>query len=185
MPGNDGRTPMRTTPFPDLLLDKLMPRLRDVEWRVLCVIVRQTLGWMSGGVPKRSDWLSHTQLRRRTGRSSSALSPAIEFLSRNRLIEVEDDAGRQLRRAYDRRKHRGRLLFRLHPRLFVHQQKRIRLKRRIHKSETTINTQTRKVVVPPQESNPEKRNEKQPKHWADWQTVGQLLHRRKLTTEGH
>lgn len=166
---------MRTTPFPDILLDKLMPRLRDVEWRVICVVVRQTLGWMSDGVPKRIDWLSHTQLRRRTGRSSAALSPAIEFLSRNRLIDIEDASGQPLRTAYDRRKHRGRLFFSLNGWLLSHEQKRIRLKRRIQKSGTTINTHTRKAVVPPKNQHQQNGNDQSDSRKRDWERVGEAL----------
>lgn len=34
-------------PFPRVLVDEVMPDLTDTEWRVLTVIVRQTIGWQS------------------------------------------------------------------------------------------------------------------------------------------
>lgn len=105
-----------TTPVPNLLLDKAMPRLRDTEWRLLCVIVRQTLGWeLADGTRKRSDWLSHFQLKRRTGRSSSAVSRAINVLVRARLIIVRDSFGAPLLTAAERRRSHSRLSFAVNP----------------------------------------------------------------------
>ncbi len=75
--GRDQKTQrvlLRTTPFPNHLLDNAMPRLRDTEWRLLCVLVRQTLGWQnkSEGGRKQRDWLTQAQLKKRTGRDSAA-----------------------------------------------------------------------------------------------------------------
>src|SRR5579862_3900509 len=104
------------TPIPDFLIDKLMPRLGDTAWRLICVIHRQTHGWKErDGRNKNADWLSHTQLRRKTGRSSAAISVAIEFLCRNDLIEVTDGLGQPLKTALERRKYRGRLYFKINP----------------------------------------------------------------------
>lgn len=165
-----------TTPFPDWFLDKLMPRLRDVEWRLICVLVRQTLGWQTGdGKPKQSDWMSHSQIRRRTGRSSSAISPAIDFLCRNRLVEVDDGQGNPLRTAYIRRRHRGPLYFRLNLERLKHKQKRLRLKKRIHKSGTTINTLTKEVVVRSRNPSRDSRIHKSESIQREWQQVGDIL----------
>lgn len=170
-----------TTPFPDWLLDRLMPRLRDVEWRLICVLVRQTLGWQTGdGKPKGSDWLSHSQLRRRTGRSSSAISPAIEFLSHNRMVKVDDGQGNPLRTAFERRRHRGPLFFRLNMERLNGKQKRLRLKRRIHNSGITINTLTKEAVVRDRKQIPKSRNEEQQGVLRDWEQVGKSLKRRQL-----
>ena len=52
-------TPKETgqfTAFPNVLLDQVMPSLRDTEWRLLCVIVRQTVGWNRDGKPKARDY---------------------------------------------------------------------------------------------------------------------------------
>lgn len=165
-----------TTPFPDWLLDKLMPRLRDVEWRLVCVLVRQTLGWQTGdGGHKHSDWLSHSQLRRRTGRSSSAISPAIEFLCRNRLFEIDDGQGKPLRTAFDRRKHRGRLYFKLNMERLKHKQKRLRLKKRIQNSGITINTLTKEAVVRSKRRNRLTRIQKSERIRQEWEHVGDVL----------
>jgi hypothetical protein len=170
---------MGSTPFPDRLIDKLMPRLRDVEWRVVCVIVRQTFGWTAGGVPKRADWLSHSQLRRRTGRSSAALSPAIDMLSRSRLIDITDSTGRSLETAQDRRHHRGRLYFKLNDRLFAEENMSLRLKRRIQKVEMTTNTVTIKaLVVQPKNQDAQSQatgNQKTDSIRRDWKRVGETL----------
>lgn len=169
-----------TTPFPDWLLDRLMPRLRDVEWRLICVLVRQTLGWQAGdGNPKQSDWLSHSQLRRRTGRSSSAISPAIDFLCRNRLVEIDDGLGRLLPTAFERRKHRGRLYFRLNMERLKHKQKRLKLKKRIQNSAITINTLTKEAVVRDRKRNAKGRIHKLERTRQEWKQVGEILKGRK------
>lgn len=99
-----------TTPFPNPLLDHAMKFLGDTEWRVLCVVVRQTLGWQ-----KREDWLSHSQLKARTGREGAAVSRAVECLVHRGLIVVTDSHGRLLQSASERRRSRSRLTYALHP----------------------------------------------------------------------
>jgi hypothetical protein len=105
--------PPNSTPFPNALLDRVMPSLRDTEWRILCVVVRQTLGWRSVGGKHRktTDWLTQGQLKRRTGRESAAVSQAIECLTRKGLLHVRDERGVVLRSARARRRNRGRLYF--------------------------------------------------------------------------
>lgn len=151
--------PSGTTPFPDVLLDRIMPRLYDTEWRLLCVIVRQTFGWMTDGQPKERDWLSHFQLRKRTGRSSASISVALEFLARNRLIEISDAAGAPLSRAAERRRHRSHLYFRLHPRLIAEPHPRIRRSARNQHLERTRNTLNKRVLVVARRTNPPNGNE--------------------------
>lgn len=103
-----------TTPFPNVLLDVFMPRLSDTSWRVLCVVVRQTLGWqVSNGLRKRDDWISHGQLKKRTGRQSEAVSRAIQDLLERGLIDVRDEFGRILYRPSDRSQRGARLYFSL------------------------------------------------------------------------
>lgn len=105
-----------TTSVPNFLLDKAMPRLRDTEWKLLCVIVRQTFGWSAGqGERKQSDWLSHYQLKRRTGRSSAPVSRAIDTLVRAGLIVVRDNFGRELLTRQSRRQAHCRLSFSIAP----------------------------------------------------------------------
>ena len=105
-----------TTPVPNGLLDGAMPRLRDTELRVLLVVVRQTLGWQAGPETarrKERDWLTQSQLMRRTGRASGAVARAMDTLVRASLIEVSDRAGAPLGTPAERRRHLGRLYYRL------------------------------------------------------------------------
>lgn len=108
----------KTTPFPNYLIDEVMPKVRDTEWRLVCVIVRQTLGWSDGtGRRKEQDWLTHAQLKRRMNRAAAAVSQAVDRLVSLGLIEVRNEAGDALSTAARRRREPGRLYFRLHPRL--------------------------------------------------------------------
>ena len=105
-------------PIPTWLVDEVMPRLRDTELRVLLVVVRQTLGWQEGPGPmqrKERDWLTQSQLMRRTGRASEAVARAVDALVRDGLIEVLDRAGSALGTPAERRRHLGRLYYRLSP----------------------------------------------------------------------
>ncbi len=106
-------------PFPTALFDEQMPKLKDTEWRLLCVIVRQTLGWQSGSGKgrKRRDWMSQKQLMARTGRASAALSAALDVLVRENLVECRDAQDELLLSPQQRRQHRGRVYFSLSPRL--------------------------------------------------------------------
>lgn len=107
-----------TTPFPNFLLDRVMPRLTDTSWRLLSVIVRQTFGWDEGdGTRKKTDWLSHAQLKRKTGRSSAALSLAIARLVRSGLIVVRDSVGTDLATPAERRRSHSPLSFGVNPQL--------------------------------------------------------------------
>jgi hypothetical protein len=102
-----------TTPFPNVLLDEVMPILKDTEWRLLCVIVRQTLGQHDLQTKKRKtrDWLTRSQLRQRTGRDSEALSHALNALVERGYIEVQTEAGRVLKTATQRRQAHGKLFY--------------------------------------------------------------------------
>jgi len=138
-----------TTPVPNFLLDRVMPRLTDTEWRVLCVIVRQTFGWHLGpGKRKQSDWLSHYQLKRRTGRQSAAVSRAIDRLVKRGLITVRDSHERLVSSTAARRRSKSHLLFSLHSRLtFPTYQRRIGFAQ--YRSSKTENNKT----------NPDKRKQ--------------------------
>ena len=105
-----------TTPVPNVLLDQVMPTLRDTELRVLLVVVRQTRGWQDGphvSQRKERDWLTQSQLMGRTGRGSGAVAQAVDVLVQAGLIEVQDRAGTPLNTAAERRRHLGRLYYRL------------------------------------------------------------------------
>jgi hypothetical protein len=114
-------TPCPITPFvpvPTAYLDAWMPRLRDTELRVLLVVCRQTRGRRERQPNGRSvarcrDWLSHSQLVRRTGRGSEAVSAAIQNLVERGLVVVESAAGQALTTSGERRRHLGNLYYRL------------------------------------------------------------------------
>ena len=100
------------TPLPNHFIDEVMPTLKDTEWRLLCVIVRQTLGWSdSHGKRKQRDWLTQRQLMNRTGRSSEAISAALDALIRRRLIDACDAGGALLLTPAQRRRHRGAIFY--------------------------------------------------------------------------
>lgn len=115
MTNSDKSEFFRTTPFPNELIDDAMPRLNDTQWRVLCVIVRQTLGWHDPqtGNRKIRDWLTQSQLKSRTGRNVQALAAAIELLVKQCYIVAEDESGNPLHSPQERRAYRGRCYYRL------------------------------------------------------------------------
>ena len=88
-----------TTQVPNVILDQWLPRLKDVELRVLLIIIRQTLGWIEDyetGRRKEKDWISRGQLMKKTGRGHSSVSVAVEKLARSGIIEAYDGAGNLL-----------------------------------------------------------------------------------------
>jgi hypothetical protein len=102
------------TQFPHVLLDDVMSRLRDTEWRLLCVIVRETIGRVDAeGMRQKRAWLSQQMLKKRTGRESAAISRAIDVLCQSGLIEVRDALGRPLTSSRRRRNYQGRMRFSL------------------------------------------------------------------------
>lgn len=106
-----------TVPFPARLLDQAMPRLSDTEWRLLCVVVRQTLGWYDKetGGRKDKDWLTQSQLVARTGRSGRAVSESVAALTAQQMIQVLSDGGEALLTPEERRGYFGRHWFQMHP----------------------------------------------------------------------
>lgn len=98
--------------LPFAIIDDLLPNLKDTEIRLLLVCLRQTWGRMDRfGNERTSDWLSHGQLKARTGRASEAVSGAIDALVRRGLLRVADEHGRSLDTAALRMQAHGRLLF--------------------------------------------------------------------------
>lgn len=93
-----------STPFPNFLLDDVRPNLKGSEWNLLCVIVRQTRGWSDGkGGRKRADWLTHRQLKARTGLATASICRAIDTLVKRKIIEVRNDRGRLLQTSTERK----------------------------------------------------------------------------------
>jgi biotin operon repressor len=111
---------INVTPFPNNLLDDYLPRLSDTAWRVLCVVVRSTNGWIDPktGGRKQADWLSQTQLIARTGRASAAISRAVDTLTQRGIIVVSNSTGQRLETPAERRRAK-RLYFAIHPGLLA------------------------------------------------------------------
>lgn len=126
------------TALPNHFFDNLMPQLNDTQWRVLCVVARATLGWRDAVEPtkrRHQDWLTHSQLQRRTGRTSSAISGAIDALVRRNFIQVRDSQGQWRLTSSERRSCRGKLFYCLTPRILMPHD--MTSKSRIGKAKTT------------------------------------------------
>lgn len=115
----DGAPDPGSFPVPNTVVDALLPDLKDTEIRVLLVVLRQTRGWVDPktGLPKERDWLTHSRLKRATGRASEAVSAAVDSLVRRGLVVVEDVGGRALSTPAERRRLTAALYFRPGPRL--------------------------------------------------------------------
>lgn len=89
----------RITPVPNAVFDEFLPRLKLAELKILLVVIRQTLGWedkQNENGRKHQDWISSSQMRKKTGCSERAISTAIESLARKNIITVSDHWGHAL-----------------------------------------------------------------------------------------
>lgn len=106
-----------TTQVPHIIIREWMPRLSDVELRVLLVVTDQTLGWLEDvatGRRKEMDWISHTQLCGKTGRGDRSITRAAKALiEKHHIIEAYDSEGELLNTAEKRRKTGGKIFYRL------------------------------------------------------------------------
>lgn len=78
--------------MPNLVIDGLMPKLRDTELRVLLVLIRQTAGWNRPGSTVTVPYRKLTLL---TGRQNEAVSSALRSLSELGLIHTRVRASRR------------------------------------------------------------------------------------------
>jgi len=111
--------PAPYTLLPNHLVDHVMPTLRDTEWRIILVVLRQTVGWRGDSPTGRRlrDWLSQSQLKRRTGRESEAISLAIRSLIERGFLIAENSHGQSLATPWQRRTLHDRIYYRLSPAL--------------------------------------------------------------------
>jgi len=68
------------TPVHNYVFDQIMPKLSPNGWKVLCVAIRQTIGWAGDRPGERREWdtISYTQFLTKTGiRSDVTLTRAI------------------------------------------------------------------------------------------------------------
>jgi len=105
-----------TTPTPNLLFNGEMKKMSDPELRVVMIVTRATFGWIlddKSGMRKEEDWISHSQMIERSGKSSRAISYAIASCIKNRWIEARDDQGNILATANERRLYGKKIFYRL------------------------------------------------------------------------
>lgn len=112
----------RFTPFPNVILDRVMPHLTDTEFRILALIVRQTLGW-----GQDQKWLSHGWIKECTGRESAAVSRAVDGLVKRGLVIVRDSAGRRISLAAERRRSHSKLSYSIHHLFLESERYRLRI----------------------------------------------------------
>ncbi len=100
MPEKNSSIIPNTTQIPHIIIREWMPKLKDVELRVLLVVTDQTLGWVEDtetGRRKEKDWISRGQLMQKTGRSHTQVSEAVKVLvDVHRIIEAFDENGNLL-----------------------------------------------------------------------------------------
>jgi len=105
-----------TTPTPNELYNGEMRKMSDAELRVVLLVTRATLGWeldSRTGMRKIEDWISHSQIVEKTGKSSRAISYAIASCVKNGWIETRDKDGNILKTPNDRRKYGKKIYYRL------------------------------------------------------------------------
>src|SRR3989344_5856362 len=88
-----------TTQTPNIIFNGLMKEMSDTELRVVLIVTRATLGWIMDrekGMRKEEDWISHSQLKHKTGRESGAISKAIDRCIQKDWIEARDHGGELL-----------------------------------------------------------------------------------------
>lgn len=114
---NSGVLQPNTTQIPHIIIREWMPLLKDVELRVLLVVADQTLGWAADdqtGRRKERDWISLSQLMKKTGRGSKAVPSAIKVLiEKYGIVEAVDAHGGLLDTAEKRRRNFGKIYYRL------------------------------------------------------------------------
>lgn len=105
-----------TTQLPNYIVDELLPHLGDAEFKVLIVVVRQTIGWIEDaetGRRKDRDWISTHQMAVRTGMGERSINRAVQSLVDQHLIETWTEDGRQLTSSKDRAYSGSRVYYRL------------------------------------------------------------------------
>lgn len=105
-----------TTPTPNELYNGEMKKMSDTELRVVLIVTRATFGWIMDektGMRKIEDWISHSQLIRKSGRTSRSVSTAVDNCVKNGWIETRSEQGKLLATAEERKLHGGKIFYRL------------------------------------------------------------------------
>lgn len=80
-----------STQVPNYIIDEIMPTLNGSTFKILLVIIRQTLGWIEDkktGKRKEKDWISYTKLQEKTGLHRESISMGLKELEEKDLIEI-------------------------------------------------------------------------------------------------
>lgn len=107
-----------STQVPNIILGEWMPILSGSEFKIICLLARQTIGYeidKETGRRKDRDWMNIGQIKKRTGiRSAQTISKSIGILSeKHRLIETVTESGFLLDSPEKREKHSGKIYYRL------------------------------------------------------------------------
>lgn len=90
-----------------------MAKMSDAELRVVMIVTRATFGWVmddNSGMRKEEDWISHSQMVKKSGKSSRAISYAISSCVANNWIEARTAKG-ELLDTPEKRKSYGRKIY--------------------------------------------------------------------------
>lgn len=106
------------TQTPNFILDEWMSILSGPEFKILMILVRQTIGWTMDddtGRRKERDWMNIGQIKKRTGiKSAQTVSKSIGNLSEMyHLIETVTESGFLLDSPLKREQHSGKIYYRL------------------------------------------------------------------------
>ncbi len=91
--------------IPNAVFD-ILNTLSEKELKVLLVILRQTVGWVSkNGKRKSRDWISHRYFINKTGLSRKSITRAISLLINKKLIRAETKTKEELINSKARKGH--------------------------------------------------------------------------------
>lgn len=107
-----------STQTPNVILDEWMPVLSGPEFKIISLLVRQTIGFQldkETGRRKDRDWLNMKQIIKKTGiKSDKTVSKSIANLSEvYKLIEPVTEKGFLLNSPAKRESHSGKIYYRL------------------------------------------------------------------------
>lgn len=89
----------QTTPVPNRLFDLDLVSLKEVEIKVLLIVIRKTHGWVDSQNPRQRKQFARIPIAAfvmNTGCSKRGVSSAIDSLSQKGLISVLDENGTRL-----------------------------------------------------------------------------------------
>jgi hypothetical protein len=92
-----------TTMIPNAVFENLHT-LSEKELKVLLIILRQTIGWVTkDGKRKSRDWISHRYFIIKTGLSRKSITQAISLLIKKGLVRAETTSYQKLEKSNERK----------------------------------------------------------------------------------